>query len=66
MYQPCMELVNYSGNSSCDEHMYQPYMECQKINLVIVHVMNIHLEAFVSYLVKPGAHRPQAGACLVS
>ena len=51
MYQPCMESVNYSGNPSCDEQMYQPYMECQKINLVIVHVMNIHLEAFVSYLV---------------
>ena len=34
--------VNYSGKSSCDERMYQPYMEHQETTLVILCVMNAH------------------------
>ena len=43
--------VNYCGNSSCDECIYQPYMERQQTTLVIVRMMNTHLEAFVNNLV---------------
>ena len=33
--------VNYSGKSSCDERIYQPYMERQETILLILHVINI-------------------------